>query len=1170
MNQILDPGRIQRRAADPKASAWVAASAGTGKTKVLTDRVLRLLLDGTRPERLLCLTFTKAAAAEMANRVSHVLAGWATMADGALHDKLTTLMGEDFPADPRDAEILSARARRLFASVLDCPGGLKVQTIHGFCQSLLRRFPLEAGIAPHFEILDDREAQALQLAARETILLRAREAEARDAENGRGDPTLALALAEVTSRLNEQRFNEVMATLAGQRGRLLDALRAQGGPEALGRTVRALLGIGPQDTEDSLLRAFCDEGNFDAEALRSCAGALMEGSKTDQERGIALAAFLSETDPEARLALHPVYESAFLTKSGEMARRLGTKGVETARPGTLDILAKEQIRVFRTRERLRSAATAQATEALMTLVDAMLGEYQRRKRSAGRMDYEDLILAARRLLEGGTAAAWVLYKLDGGIDHLLIDEAQDTSPDQWAIAKALAGEFFSDEALWPQERPRTVFAVGDRKQSIYGFQGADPRSFEASRQHFSSQVEGVGGRFTEVPLNTSFRSTAAVLDVVNAVFDKDPARDGVALPEEDFTHIAFRQGDGGLVELWPPVKATTRVTAEPWKPPVERIDLESARVKLAKLMARRIKHMTAGTEMLESQGRPIGPGDIMVLVRRRGGFETDLVSALKDEGVAVAGVDRMTLADQLAVMDLLALGKALLLPEDDLTLASVLKGPLVGLSEDDLFTLARARRKGERLWHRLKAQEGAENAFGRAYGVIEPLRDLAGRLAPHEFYAHVLDGPDNGRKRLLSRLGPEAEDPIDEFLALTLSHEGVMPPSLQAFVHWLEQGDIQIKRDLDQGTPQAVRIMTVHGSKGLQAPIVFLPDTMGKPVGTDLLLWHTDGKGRGFPLWSPSAADRDETVTGLLEKAKGERDQEYRRLLYVAMTRAADRLYVCGWETLRAPPEDCWYRFIEGAMGRIAKPEAASFLEDAGVTEETEVLRYRLPQTKAVEVKETRARTEAPPPLPEWAALPALPEPTPSRPLAPSHAGEEPPARSPLEGGSDPRRFQRGRLIHRLLQLLPDLAPAERAAAARRYLSRPAWALTEEEIDALAGETLAVLDDPAFAMVFAPGSRAEVPLVGLVGRHAVSGQVDRLAVTAEAVLVVDFKTNRPPPRRVDGVERTYMIQMAAYRALLKTLFPDRPIRCLLLWTDGPFAMELPGDQLEEEATRLGS
>ncbi|MCF8481813.1 MAG: double-strand break repair helicase AddA [Rhodospirillum sp.] len=1161
----LDPGRNQRRAADPKASAWVAASAGTGKTKVLTDRVLRLLLDGTRPERLLCLTFTKAAAAEMANRVSHVLAGWATMDEAALHAKLDALMGEDFPTDPREAEALSARARRLFANVLDCPGGLKVQTIHGFCQSLLRRFPLEAGIAPHFEILDDREAQALQLAARETILLRAREG-----ENGHGDPTLALALVEVTSRLDEQRFNDVMATLAGQRGRLLDALRAQGGPEALGRAVRALLGIGPRDTEESLLRAFCDERHFDAQSLRSCAGALMEGSKTDQDRGIALAAFLAEPNPEARQALHPVYETAFLTKTGEMAKRLATKGVETARPGTLDVLAKEQIRVFRTRERLRSASTAQATEALMTLVDAMLGEYQRRKRSAGRMDYEDLILAARRLLEGGTAAAWVLYKLDGGIDHLLIDEAQDTSPDQWAIAKALAGEFFSDATLWPQERPRTVFAVGDRKQSIYGFQGADPRSFEASRQHFAGQVEGVGGDFTEVPLNTSFRSTAAVLDVINAVFDTDPARDGVALPLEDFTHIAFRQGDGGLVELWPPVKATTKVTAEPWKPPVERIDLESARVKLAKLMARRIKLMTSGTETLESQGRPIGPGDIMVLVRRRGGFETDLVSALKDEGVAVAGVDRMTLADQLAVMDLLALGKALLLPEDDLTLASVLKGPLVDLSEEDLFTLARARRKGERLWHRLKAQEGADNAFGRAYGVIEPLRDLAGRLAPHEFYAHVLDGPDNGRKRLLSRLGPEAEDPIDEFLTLTLSHEGVMPPSLQAFVHWLEQGDIEIKRDLDQGTPQAVRIMTVHGSKGLQAPIVFLPDTMGKPTKTDLLLWPKNAQGREFPLWSPSAADRDETVTLLLDQAKADRDREYRRLLYVAMTRAADRLYVCGWETLRAPPEDCWYRFIEGAMGRIARPEAAPFLEDARITEETEVLRYRLPQTKPVDPREIRTRSEGPFPLPDWANQPAAPEPRPSRPLAPSHVGDEPPARSPLEGGPDPRRFQRGRLIHRLLQLLPDLPPGDRAVSARRYLARPAWSLTEEEIDALVAETLAVLDDPAFAPVFAPGSRAEVPLVGLVGRHAVSGQVDRLAVTGEAVLVVDFKTNRPPPKTVEGVDRAYILQMAAYRALLKTLFPDHLVRCLLLWTDGPFAMELPTTQLEEEAERLGS
>jgi ATP-dependent helicase/nuclease subunit A len=1159
----LDPGRVQRRAADPKTSAWVAASAGTGKTKVLTDRVLRLLLDGTRPERLLCLTFTKAAAAEMANRVSQVLAGWATMPEARLMDRLADLLGDDLP-EPREAEALAARARRLFAGVLDCPGGLKVQTIHGFCQSLLRRFPLEAGIAPHFQVLDDREAQALRLAARETVLNRAREG-----EEGRGDPTLALALAEVTARLTEDRFDDLMASLAAQRGRLVDALDGQGGPQALGRAVRALLGLGPTDTEASLTATFCDDGHFDIGALRACAGALMEGSKTDKDKGVAMVPFLEEASSTARAALVDLYETAFLTKAGEPVKRLATKAVESARPGTLDLLVQEQTRVYRFRQRLRAATVAQATEALTTLFAAMAGEYQARKRAAGRMDYEDLILAARRLLESGGAAAWVLYKLDGGIDHLLIDEAQDTSPDQWAIAKALAGEFFADESLWPMERPRTVFAVGDRKQSIYGFQGADPRAFEASRQHFAGRVEGVGGRFAEVPLNISFRSTQAVLDAVNATFDRDPARDGVAMPDEDFTHVAFRARDGGLVELWPPVKPTTRVEAEPWKPPIERIGLESARSKLARLMARRIKHMTSGAEILESAGRPIAPGDIMVLVRRRGGFEADLVSALKDEGVPVAGVDRMALAEQLAVMDLLALGKALLLPEDDLTLAAVLKGPLVGLAEDDLFTLARARRKGERLWHRLSAQAGANNAFGQAFAVLEPLRDLAGRLPPHEFYAHVLDGPDNGRRRLLARLGPEAEDPIDEFMALTLSHEGVMPPSLQAFLHWLERGEIEIKRDLDQGEPRAVRIMTVHGSKGLQAPVVFLPDTMGKPTKTDALLWPTDGQGREMPLWCPSAADRDATVDALLDRAKADRDREYRRLLYVAMTRAADRLYICGWETLRAPPEDCWYRLMEGALTRIARREPAAFLEDAQVTEDTEVLRLHRPQTGPAPEARAREAVAPPPPPPEWTALPAPAEPTPSRPLAPSHAGEEPPARSPLDGGADPRRFQRGRLIHRLLQLLPELPPEARPAAARRFLARPAWALDEAAVDALTAETLAVLTTPAFAPVFAPGSRAEVPLVGLVGRHAVSGQVDRLAITETEVLVVDFKTNRPPPREVEGVDMTYLIQMAAYRALLAKLFPGRAIRCLLLWTDGPFAMELPPDLLDEAETRLG-
>ncbi|WP_313388283.1 double-strand break repair helicase AddA, partial [Rhodospirillum rubrum] len=1169
----LDPAKPQRRAADPLASAWVAASAGTGKTKVLTDRVLRLLLAGTPPQRLLCLTFTKAAAAEMANRVSAVLAGWATLPEEALRGRLASLLGS-LPEGEEAIEALSGRARRLFAQVLDCPGGLRIQTIHGFCQTLLRRFPLEAGVAPHFEVLDDREAQALHQSARDAVLRAARQAE--DGEGG--DPALAAALAVVTGHLSESRFDEVMAALGGRRGRLRAALDHFGGAEALGKAIRDSLGLAADDTPETVLADGCAEGAFDGPSLRAAAAALIAGGKTDQERGLRIAAFVSETDPAIREGLFWTYIGAFLTKTDEKpVKTLCTKPVEKAHPGTLESLEAEQQRIWTLRERLRAATTAQASEALLTLVGAMLKDYQRRKRALGRMDYEDLILAARRLLAGDGAAAWVLFKLDGGLDHLLVDEAQDTSPDQWAIASALAGEFFTDSARWDGTRPRTVFAVGDRKQSIYGFQGADPKAFEDMRRHFHDAVSDIGGHFAEVPLNISFRSTRAVLEAVNAVFARQPARDGVAQDDadsgvaEDITHHAFRKDAGGLVELWPAMEPAPRVVGDPWKPPVERIGLESARARLAKRVAQRIKTMTSGGELLESQGRPIRPGDILVLVRRRGGFEEELVSALKSAKVEVAGVDRMTLTDQLAVMDLIALGKALLLPEDDLTLASVLKGPLIGLDEDALFTLARDRGRDERLWDRLRPHAGAENAYGKAMEIIEPLRDRAGRLAPHEFYAHVLDGPLNGRRLLLGRLGPEAEDPIDEFLALTLAHERVGPPALQGFLSWLEKGTVEIKRDLDQGALDAVRIMTVHGSKGLQAPVVFLPDTLAKPTGNDLLLWTADkGVADALPFWCPSKADRGAAIEAMIDALKVERDREYRRLLYVAMTRAADRLYICGWETLKRPAEDCWYALIHDALAASAQTVEVPLLDATGALKDTEVLRLTCPQEGSPSPSDSAAPADEEGEAPAaWAALPPPLEPTPSRPLAPSHVGDEGAARSPLDGRGDPRRFLRGRLIHKLLQLLPELPDEDRGPAARRWLSRPAWALEAEEIGALSAEVLAVLDDPAFRAVFAPGSRAEVPLVGLVGNHVVSGQVDRLAVTDDEVLIVDYKTNRPPPRAVDLVDIAYIRQMAAYRALLAQVFPSRVARCVLLWTDGPFAMEIPAERLAEEARKLG-
>ena len=743
----LDPNHDQRRAADPTVSAWVGASAGTGKTKVLVDRVLGLLLAQNKPEphRLLCLTFTKAAAAEMSDRIATVLAEWSVMDEAKLVKHLDALTGVEPSPETCD------HARRLFAHLLDAPGGMRIETIHAFCQSLLRRFPVEAGVSPHFEVMDDRDAAETMLEARDEVLAHA---------SREPDSALAHAVARITSRVHETKFSDFMSDLVRERGKLRRLLARPDGAAAAIADLRERLGVGPKDTEPRVIAHACKA--VDEDRMKELMLTLLTGSKMDVEKGDNLANWLAADEATRQNTFFTTYTRAFLTQDYQPFKKFVTKAVTEAAPDAPVIMAEEAERLLQVRDHVLSVNTAENTAALLTFAEALLDAYGAAKTSHAVMDYDDLIFSARALLETQGAAAWVLYKLDGGIDHVLVDEAQDTNPDQWAVFQALTEDYFSGlGAREPGER--TVFAVGDRKQSIYSFQGADPRAFDAQKSRVAARATEVGAGFESVDLHISFRSTRAVLDVVDRVFKTDPGRDGVASEGEDITHIPHRAKAGGLVELWPPEEPEEKDAPPPWKPPVERVTTSQASTRLAERVARRIHAMITKGEILESKGRPIRARDIMVLVRRRGGFVEDLVRSLKKLGVETAGADRMTLTDQMAVMDLIALGEFLLLPQDDLTLAAVLKGPLVGLSEDDLFTLAYDRKGG--LWDALCRRAGEATVFGCAHRELEDVLARADFTPPHELFAHVL-GRLGGRRKLLARLGPEAEDPIDEFLNL--------------------------------------------------------------------------------------------------------------------------------------------------------------------------------------------------------------------------------------------------------------------------------------------------------------------------------------------------------------------------------------------------------------------
>lgn len=1150
--ETVDPDLAQRRAADPAVSAWVGASAGAGKTKVLTDRVLGLLLRGTRPERILCVTFTTAAAAEMANRLRSRLMGWAVAGDAELIEALRALSGRDPDRAQMDA------ARRLFAEVLDAPGGIRIQTIHAFCQSVLRRFPLEAGVAPHFTVADERTQAELAAAARDDLIL---------AAEREPDSEPARALAFMLGRLWEGGFADILQALLSERGRIERIVGASGGEAGLGARVAAFLGIPADATPESVMAEACAPGAADETALRRVVEAAARSSATTD--GDFVAATSGWLASSAHHVEHfDAYAEGFIAKStGRPKARIVTKAVTALLPEAVETVTAEAERLVAARERMAAAETLTATRAALAVGRAIEARYARRKAAESLLDYDDLILATRRLLDR-SGPAWVLYKLDQGIDHVLVDEAQDTNPEQWELVDAITTEFFAGEGARPG--PRTVFAVGDPKQSIFSFQRADPRRFGAMRELFRRRVEAGGERFVEVPFDFSFRSIQGVLDAVDETFADDEAGQGVVEPGRVLKHAAQRGELAGHIELWPPAPYVERKgVGEIWRAPTANDGAAPAQIRLARVIAAKIRDLIATREVLESLGRRVEAGDIMVLVRRRTAFGTELVRQLKRHGIGVAGVDRLSLGEQLAVKDVLALGELLVQPDDDLTLATVLKGPFVGLGEEELFDVARGR--AGTLWRAVGEKAAAEpgSPYAAARDLLEGLLDQVDYVSPYELFAGLL-GAGGGRRAIVERLGPEADDALDELLALALRHAQSDTPTMQDFLHWFGATETDVKRDLEHTGRDQVRLITVHGAKGLQAPIVFLPDTMQLPSEQrdPRLYWPEDEAGE-LMLWAPLRKDALDAVTrAVREEADGRRLEEYRRLLYVALTRAGDRLYIAGWETGSRPSrERSWYELVAAALERTGERHVFDFtaLHPDGWAGDGIVRRFGSGGSAA---SPGRVEPVIRPELPEWAvAAPA--EPRPWNPLAPSRPTTEPPVVSPLARTGTTRRFRRGLLIHRMLQTLPDRPPESRERAALVWLRAAAPELDEDARAAIVAEVLAVLGAPAFAPVFAPGSLAEVPIAGLVGETAVSGVVDRLAVTADRVLIADFKSNRPAPTTAEATPAQYLVQMARYRALARGVWPDRAIATALVWTELPLLVVLPDALLDAHESLAG-
>jgi ATP-dependent helicase/nuclease subunit A len=1115
----------QWQAADPTASVWVAASAGSGKTKVLIDRFVRLLLSGTPASKILCLTYTQAAAAEMIARVTERLSHWAVCAEEALATELVALTRAATLAEQTNN---IARARTLFAHILDCPGGLKIKTFHAFAQEILARFPLEAGIVPHFTVLDDAMAETLQAEAWRAVL--------RDADTA---PEQAAAWAYLVQNFALSTVQNLVAQVRRDQQKLARALIRYGDAPQLTAALYAWHALDPATTPEQTVLAACADACLPLAALLRLALLHEAAEKFDTAQTVRN--FMAAA-PAERVEQLSGYQRIFLTDKAAVRKSILPKGAAKTAPDLVPLLAAEGERILAVLQRCQTIRRVRTTSAVLTLGQAVQAAYTQRKRRAAALDFDDVINHVVALLQTSGVAPWVLWKLDGGLDHIMLDEAQDTSPQQWALLTALTSEFFTGDGVrgLGAALPRTVFVVGDTKQSIYSFQGAAPEKFYAMREAFRQQVQTAGQNFRAVDLTVSFRSVPLVLATVDQIFAPAAMQAGVSL--QPITHRSSQDTVAGYVQLCAAYHrcADKLDKAAPWQPPAQYRADNTPLNQLAQRLADDIQQRCAAG---------MNPGDIMVLVRRRNALVPALVRALKQHKVPVSGVDRMVLRAELCVQDMLALLQFALLPEDDLNLACVLRGPLLGMDEATLERLCVQR--GGSLWQAVLA----DATLAPLHHWLQALLHSADFGTVYDFLAAVLHQPcpmaASGLQAMLARLGADALDPLDELLNRAQSFGLQQIGTLQQFLQQMLTDASDIKRVFKPESGE-VRIMTVHAAKGLQAPMVLVPDTCAPPRPQELALLQWDAA-TALPYYIGGGAEtRDALAEALHIQAREAQLQDYRRLLYVALTRAEAelRLYGSYGEKLPSGFTESWYHTImtELAPHAAEAPELGTTLFAAGVPV--------VPQHQPVSMLPV-------PPLPAWAHAPAAPEPS-RRVLAPSQLGageaEEPHVAS-LTAPAAQVALQRGRLMHRLLQYLPTVAPAERADAAAHYLAHQARDCTAATRAMLAAEVLHVLAQPATAPLFAPDSRAEVPVLGVVAGQLVSGQLDRLVVRDDVVLVLDYKTNRQPPATAAGIPAAYQQQMQAYRAVLQQLYPNKTVCCFLLWTHTATLMAVPDTSL---------
>ena len=1112
---------LQAEASRPDQSVIVSANAGTGKTKVLTQRVLRLLLSGAHPDTILCVTFTKAAAAEMRHRLYESLADWAIWSES----KLLAHFAEIGEARPTQEQIKIAR--NLFAHILDHEDGPRIETVHSFCQSVLSRFPLEAGVPPHFQLASDIEAAGLCQDSFYRVV-------------SRPSPALIEDVAHLSGWVDDSNLSDYVRQVVSNRDLVTPYAND---PHALARFdnyMKDELGL----FDPARLEMLAEEtvAELQRHKIGEVAEMLLHGGAIVQKRGHKITQWYALQDSVKPSHLAVLVE-AFFTQKGEQYKTYSSKALDEIYP---DCAARQQpiIDILEAYVQNKVGAMCRRLSlALARLSAETFRQFQSEKALYGLLDYDDLIYFTEALLSQDQMMAWVRWKLDNGINHLLVDEAQDTSPTQWTLLRKLSDPFF--ETSDDDEKARTFFAVGDFKQSIYSFQGADPLVFETTTSAIFNAAKAGQKPVKKIPFTRSFRSSAAVLQFVDKVMG-DTRISGAG--EHYQPHDIEKEAIPGLVEVWPITVGEGRDEAPSFFPPAL-ADQHSAETKHADKVAAHIAGLISGHD---SHLGPVAPGDILILLRKRDRFSALLRAALQAAGLPVAGADRLTLNSQIEIQDLLALGDVCLLPEDDLQLAALLKSPLLGCDEEALLSLAASRGK-QSLFEALMRHDGAADSYGSACEALARWRSMADQMPVFEFYSAVLT--QGGRAAFHHRLGASVDDSLNAFLLRAREHGKTGSSGLSHFLSEFRQGGGDIKRDMDAKAGTDIRIMTIHGAKGLEAPIVYLPDMLASPKPAERIVMSEHGV-----FLCPGAVFRPDFFEQAKSLTKGQQYEEEDRLLYVALTRARNALFISGWQQLRRRKnEGSWYQLASDIIADLLQTQAS----------DEQVMRYQTGQREDVEAQKIEAPLHSGA-IPSWYTTPPQVEPTPLRPLTPSDLGDSDIV-MPFSASNRIQARLTGTFAHQLLEILPRLSPehwdvaSARLSASYQTGRQP---LSPENCQKTIADVKALIAAPRWQALFAADALCEAPVVGTVRGLSVSAQIDRMLITDSHIIIADFKTGRPPHHN-EATPTAYCRQMALYGALLAEIYPDKEISCWLIWTQDLSERQVTAKQRADIILTLG-